>query len=62
MSIREHRKQKGWTQADLSHFSRVSAGDISKIETGRLKASDNQLVRLAKALGVRAAALSEETK
>lgn len=50
--IRELRRQRGWTQADLSHFSRMSASDISKIETGRLLPSSYQLERLNRALGV----------
>ena len=49
--IREARQARHWTQADLSHYSRLSTSDISKIESGRLIASRTQLQRLAAALG-----------
>ena len=53
MSIREERKRRGWTQIDLSYHSRVTASEISKIESGRLIPSAGQIVRIARALGVR---------
>lgn len=53
MGIRDYRLQKRWTQTDLSYHSRVSASEISKIESGRLKPSLGQIERLARALGVR---------
>ncbi len=53
MSIRDYRQQRGWTQTDLSYHSRVSASEISKIESGRLKPSLGQIERIARALGVK---------
>ena len=51
--IRSARVERGWTQADLSHFSGVGVADISRIETGRLFPTRSQLERMADALGVR---------
>jgi ribosome-binding protein aMBF1 (putative translation factor) len=50
--IRTARRQRGWTQASLSHFTGLGSGDISRIETGRLIPTDSQLRRLAKALDI----------
>ena len=50
--IRTVRIDRGWTQADLSHFSRMSTGDISRIESGRLIPTGSQLKRLADALEI----------
>ena len=44
--LRALRTERAWTQADLSHFSRMSTGDLSRIETGRLKPTTAQLLRL----------------
>lgn len=51
-AIKRARQQRGWTQSDLSHFSRLSPGDISRIETGRLTPTPNQVERLSRALGI----------
>jgi transcriptional regulator with XRE-family HTH domain len=53
MIIKEERIRRGWTQTDLSYHSRVSAAEISRIESGRLKPSTAQIERIAKALGVK---------
>jgi transcriptional regulator with XRE-family HTH domain len=53
MSIKEERLRRGWTQTDLAYHSRVSAAEISRIECGRLKPSEGQITRIAKALGIK---------
>jgi len=50
--FRTIRLQRGWTQTDLAYHSRVSASEISKIETGRLVPSRTQRKRLADVLGI----------
>ena len=50
--IRAARVVKGWTQASLSHFTGMSTGDISRIETGRLIPTEAQLRRLSRALDI----------
>jgi transcriptional regulator with XRE-family HTH domain len=55
--IRELRKAKRWTQVDACHRSRMSIGDWSRIEGGRLIPSDSQLERVAAALDVTVEAL-----
>jgi transcriptional regulator with XRE-family HTH domain len=57
--IREERLKRGWNQNDLAYHSRVAQAEISRIETGRLKATPGQIERLARALGVRPENLSE---
>jgi transcriptional regulator with XRE-family HTH domain len=53
MSVKEIRIRGGLTQRDLSYLSRVPISEISRIECGRLKPTNGQLQRLAKALGVK---------
>jgi transcriptional regulator with XRE-family HTH domain len=50
--IRAERRRRGWRLDDLAHYSRLSASEISKLETGRLRPSKGQLERLARALGL----------
>ena len=50
--LRAARQLRGWTQADLSHYSRMSSADISRIETGRLIPTPSQRERLADVLGL----------
>ena len=50
--IRAARVGRGWTQASLSHFTGMSTGDISRIETGRLVPTQSQVKRLADALQI----------
>ena len=53
LRIRYERKKRGWWIEDLAHFSRVSAADISRIETGRMRPYPGHAKRLASALGLR---------
>jgi len=48
--LKWQRLHRGWRQADLAYRSRLSVGDISKIETGRMRPYPSQVSRLAKAL------------
>lgn len=48
--IRERRIEVGLTQAELSELSRISQGDISKIENGHLDARWSTVKRLSDAL------------
>lgn len=45
------RMDKGWSKAELARRSRMGAGDLGKIESGRVKPYDSQLKKIAKALG-----------
>lgn len=51
--IRERRKKKGLTIADLSRVTGISKSNLSKIETGSVSASLNALSAIAGALSVR---------
>lgn len=52
-NIRKYRKQKGWSQKDLSDTVDIDRAEISRIENGERGAmSCTMLRRFAKALGV----------
>jgi transcriptional regulator with XRE-family HTH domain len=46
------RRQKGWSQAQLSGVTRIGAGFISQIERGTGIPNPDQAERLARALGL----------
>ena len=50
--LRTLRQARGWTLDDLAARSHVSASTISRIETGQRRLALDQLVVLARALGV----------
>jgi transcriptional regulator with XRE-family HTH domain len=52
LRIKIERLRRKWTQTDLGARSGLSASDISRIETGRLRPYPGQAARLAKALKV----------
>lgn len=60
--VKALREAKGWTQDQLAECSGVPQGTISRIERGRLKRQPSleNIVRLAKALGVRTSMLLAE--
>jgi ribosome-binding protein aMBF1 (putative translation factor) len=60
LRIRAERVKRGWRLEDLSHFSKVSAADISRIENGRLIPYDVHAKRLAEALGITPEQLMEK--
>jgi DNA-binding XRE family transcriptional regulator len=51
-TIREHRIELGWTQAELSQRADVPQADISRIENGQLDVRWSTAHRLAVALNV----------
>jgi transcriptional regulator with XRE-family HTH domain len=48
--MKVRRTRLGWTQTKLAAAADLSASDVSRIESGRLKPYPSQVVRLAKAL------------
>lgn len=59
MKITEHRKMKGWSQAELARRAGMHPSTVSLIESGRQVPYPSQLAKLAKALGVPADLLEE---
>ena len=57
--IRQLRRQRGWTQEDLAHATKIERAYISDIEHGRHNFGVTYLPRLAKALKAPVAALFE---
>jgi len=51
------RLRLGWNQTALAYHARMSVGDISRIESGRLRPYPSQLEKLGAALTVQADAL-----
>jgi len=58
--MRAERRRRRWTQTDLAYHCRLSAADISRVETGRLQPSAAYRERIGRALGVPAAQLLDE--
>ena len=46
------RAKRGWSQGRLSEVAKVAVGDISRIETGRMRPYPTQAERLASVLGI----------
>jgi transcriptional regulator with XRE-family HTH domain len=46
------RVKRGWSQGRLSQVAEVAAGDVSRIETGRMRPYPTQAERLANVLGI----------
>lgn len=57
--IRVERRRRNWRLEDLAHFARVSAADISRIETGRMIPYPTHAKRLAEVLGIEPDELTE---
>jgi transcriptional regulator with XRE-family HTH domain len=60
LKIKAERLKRNWRLEDLSHFSKVSAADISRIENRRLVPYDSYIQRLAAALELKPEELLEE--
>lgn len=60
LRVRAERKRRRWRQEDLAYWSRLSAAEISRIETGRLQPYPGQIERLARALEIDPATLLDE--
>ena len=59
--IRTERVRRGWSQTDLGARAKLSASEISRIETGHSIPYPMQLARLEKALGVRLRGTSDDS-
>jgi ribosome-binding protein aMBF1 (putative translation factor) len=62
LRIRWERLRRGWTQTALAYKARLSASDVSKIETGMLRPYPKQARALGAALQVPTNALLEEVE
>lgn len=51
-SLRDVRKSRGWTLAELGGLAGVDAATISRIERRRAKPRPETIVRIARALGL----------
>jgi len=49
------RMARGWTRAELARRSQMQAGDVGKIESGRMHPYPKQLRKLGRALRIPAA-------
>ena len=52
LNLTRFRLAKRWSRAELARRARIAAGDLGKIESGRLQPYDSQLRKLARALGI----------
>jgi transcriptional regulator with XRE-family HTH domain len=52
MRLRELRRERAWSQRDLSRESGVAQDTITRLETGQREAQPRTVRRLAGALGV----------
>ena len=59
LRVKFERLRRGWNQTTLAFRARVSAAEISRIETGRAKPYPGQVKRLCRALGLTAGSLLE---
>jgi transcriptional regulator with XRE-family HTH domain len=50
--VRAARIARGWTQVDLAYHARLSAAEVSRVETGRTRPYPRQAERIARALGL----------
>lgn len=50
----------GWSRSELARRARMDAADVSKIERGILRPYPGQLMKLAKALGVKAMDIADD--
>jgi len=57
--LKKARETKGWSQSELGRQTGIHPSTISLIESGRLVPYEAQLVKLAKALGLRRIDLSK---
>jgi len=58
--LKAERLKRNWNQTELGAFARMSAPDISKIESGRTIPFPAHALRLGKVLGVEPDALIDE--
>jgi transcriptional regulator with XRE-family HTH domain len=58
-TIKELRQAMGWSQNELSRRATMHPSDISRIESGRLRPSEEELSRIARALNTTPQDLTE---
>ncbi len=51
LSLTREREARRWSRNELARRAQMAAGDLGRIESGRLRPYDSQLRKLAKALG-----------
>ncbi len=49
--LTREREARDWSRNELARRARMAAGDVGRIEAGRLRPYDGQLRKLARALG-----------
>jgi ribosome-binding protein aMBF1 (putative translation factor) len=49
--LTREREARSWSRNELARRARMAAGDVGRIEAGRLRPYDGQLRKLARALG-----------
>jgi len=62
LRIKYERLRRGWNQIALAYNAAMSVGDISRIESGRLRPYPSQVEKLATLLGVHSDELLQEVK
>lgn len=60
--IQELREAQGFSRSELARRARMDASDIGKIERGIMRPYPGQLMKIAKALGVRATEIANSLK
>ena len=51
-NIKKYRKEKGWSMHELSRRSGVSTASISRVESGKIKFTIDNVYKIAKSLGI----------
>ena len=59
LRVKFERLRRNWSQTVLAFRTRMSAAEISRIETGRTKPYPGQMKRISRVLGLAAASLLE---
>lgn len=60
--LRKARQQAGWTQEKLAARAGMDRAYISEIERGKVSLSVDRLLRICKAMGVRAALIVDRVE
>lgn len=55
------RTERGWSRSELARRARMDASDVGKIERGIMRPYPGQTMKLAKALGVCAIDIANDT-
>ena len=62
LRIKAERLRRNWSQTDLAYFARMSASDVSRIETGRQIPYPGHAERLGRILGLDPTKLVEKVE